>query len=271
MKNTALGLALLAWLVMTRGTYHGMRAFYRRAQEGHPRAVGLLAGPLAALFADYQFSRAHASRARLSDLAITQYADDSLMGYGDEDFKKGGDTLEAQQRGLILPLLKDLRGTVVEIGTGNGDIIAHVAAKYPATQFIGVDFSVRTAERKHRLPNLKFLAGYALDILPRCDAVFMSSTAVVFTPPEFVAYVDLFRKIGVRDIILNEPTWAGYAIDENRPYSEHLEGAVWFHNYPAYLRERGYRMHSMELIPYKAPGSPRPDIRVALIHAQSRS
>src|SRR5436853_3610411 len=112
--RTIRGFLLFCWLCR-KGLYHGLTAFYRRAQEGDAVARELLTGPIGRLVQDWTFSQANRERPRLSDRAIARYSDDSLAGYGDEDFDKGGDTIEQQQRGLILPLLADLSGTVVEI------------------------------------------------------------------------------------------------------------------------------------------------------------
>ena len=60
----------------------------------------------------------------------------------------GGESLYEQQRGLILPLLEKSvaginRKTIVEIGTGNGDVLSFLSDKFPDNNYIGVDFSVK--------------------------------------------------------------------------------------------------------------------------------
>lgn len=245
---------------------------YRAAQHPlmMPFATRLLSSRQAA---DLGFAREHAGRARLSARAIAEYSDDSLSGYGDEFFRKGGHTIETQQRGLILPLLDHVlaqkpTARVLEIGTGNGDIAAEVARRYPQAQVTGIDFSVKTANRVHCRSAAHFIAGYALDVPIHADVVFMSSTAIVFTPAELEAYIAQWVRHGVTDVVLNEPWWSGYRADlTSAPWSRHLEGACWFHQYGAYLKAASYRIAEHQVKPYRHPISARPDIQVGLMWA----
>jgi hypothetical protein len=269
--RTCIGFALFAWLALTKlSLYAGMRAFYRLAQTGNAYARALLSGPLATLASDFAFSQANADTARLSTRAIEQYSDDSLLGYGDAEWSKGGSTLAEQQRGLILPLIEkalDVPKTVIEVGTGNGDVIAYLAERFPSSRFIGIDFSVKTAAAKHQRPNLSFVAGYALDVLDgiAADILFASSTFVVFPPKEFAAYLAK----APREIILSEPTWGGFEQrNDSAAISHHMEGACWFHNWAGYLRAAGYEIVSFDCMPYRHPASSRPDLTVTLIHSR---
>lgn len=201
-----------------------------------------------------------------------------MSGYGDEILNKGGATIQEQQRGLILSVLekaiceltKEAR-TIVEIGTGNGDIVAYLAAKYPMHKFVGVDFSIKTAERKQKkLPNLSFKAGYALDLLEQNqlfgDIVFGSSTFDIFSPRELKGYFRLFRERFISQVILNEPVWGGYKQrNTTDAVSNHMEGACWYHNYCGYLREAGYTISDFSFFHYRHPLSNRPDIYVSVI------
>lgn len=260
------GWLFLLW-IGTRSRYHALRAWYRHSQSSPLLGAVLQArpfGPLASLAEDAAFARAHATQPRLSTRAIAQYSDDALMGYGDEVWTKGGATLETQQRGLILPLVHAVLGgssglRVVEIGTGNGDVIAAIAHQYPQHHCAGVDFSVTTARRVH--PEVAFCEGYALDLALPADVVLLSSTAVVCTPAEWQAYCRRWRASGVQHVLLNEPTWGGYRQDPTGPvWSHHLEGACWLHQYGASLRAAGYVLRQHETHPYQHPVSARPDI-----------
>ncbi len=264
--------------------YRGSQAFYKLAQRqggfGRTAAVAVLEGPLGQMARDYGRLQESIGQDRISPAAIEQYSDDSLAGYADETLEKGGKDLSRQQRGLILPLLERAvaelgsGASVVEIGTGNGDIIAHLAGQHGELEFTGVDLSVATAERKHGgRANLDFKKGYALELLEggdlRSDLVFSSSTWVVFTPRELQAYLRALAAAGVGQVVLNEPTWAGHEqTDDSDTSSWHLEGAVWHHNYAGYLREAGYEVADFDFQPYRHPVSERPDIFVLLIRGR---
>jgi hypothetical protein len=241
--------------------------------------IAMLEGSLSEIFKDHSFMMENRGRKRLSTLTIQQYSDESLFGYGDVDFGKGGDTLQEQQRGLILPLLERAirenvsAKTIVEIGTGNGDVLKYLADKYPDRHFIGVDFSVANARRQYgRIPAIEFVKGYALDLLSegslKGDIVFGSSTFVFFTPLELAQYISLFKSTGFKEVILNEPTWGNYVQENNsQVVSRHLEGNMWYHNFCGYLVANGYQVTDLDFSHYKHPLSTRPDIFIALIRA----
>lgn len=223
------------------------------------------------------------SNDRIPEKLVVNYLDDSLSGYGEEEWKFGGKDLKDQQRGLILPIIEasiqeeesknDDSSIIVEIGTGNGDISSYLAKKYSAQTFTGIDFSVATAQRKHgHIKNLTFMKGYALDILEnhsiQGDIVFASSTFILFTPKELKSYIALIKQNGFSQIILNEPTWGGYIQNNNDDVvSKHLEKFCWHHNYCGYLKEAGYVIKDFNYFHYNHPISTRPDIFVALIRA----
>ena len=278
------GAALYLACVLRGGFYRGHQRFYALAQEQSPAAplaAALLTAPPMQLAVDYASMRAALPRDRISPMAAAEYlGGDDLAGYADETYDKGGADLTDQQRGLVLgPLQRrfvDLPAgaTVAEIGTGNGDVVAYLAERHPALEFIGVDLSVATARRKHgRLENVEWVDGYALDLLDRgdlhADLVFASSTFVVLAPLELRRYAHALRAAGTRWVVLNEPTWGGYNQDAGPAYSRHLEGAVWFHNFAGYLAEAGFEPTALDFRPYRHPASPRPDVRVLLLEAEA--
>ena len=233
---------------------------------------------------DYRFYLKHKDKDQLSKRVVDQYSDDSLKGYGDLIYDKGGKTYEEQQRGLILPTLYKAieevgsAKTICEIGTANGDIISYVAEKYPENNFLGVDFSVKTAEFKHHnTKNLEFIKGYPLELIEenklKFDLAFFSSTLLVFNPKELSRYLKAMKSVGCTDIVINEPFWSFYEMDAQKgEYSKHLEQAVWFHNYTGYLEKAGYKVKNIEIIEnYKHPKSKREDIKVVLCHASLNS
>jgi SAM-dependent methyltransferase len=153
----------------------GRDRFYQMAQD-KPNVLGRLAaafcsGHAGRLGQNYHIYAENKDVDRISAIALRYYGDDSLHGYGDAEFTRAdGKALVDQQRGLVIPLVaaaveRDRPKLVLEIGTGNGDVVAHLAARRPAVQFVGCDLSVENAAAKHRVPNLSFVKGYALDLL----------------------------------------------------------------------------------------------------------
>ena len=69
----------------------------------------------------------------ISSITLRYYGDDSLHGYGAVEFTRAdGRALVDQQRSIVIPLVaaaidEDRPKLVLEIGTGNGDVIAHLA------------------------------------------------------------------------------------------------------------------------------------------------
>jgi hypothetical protein len=272
----------IAFLVRHRNGYLAENAFYRAAQDGHRGARALLTSAPAHLFVDFAYATDAATRDRIPPRVAATYAGDTLGGYGELNFDSGT-PLREQQRGLLLPELEaaiDALGnsaTVVEVGTANGDVAAHVASHFARARVVGVDLSVKTALTKHvGLENLTFSEGYALDMLEagelQGDLVFASSTFCVFTPRELARYLAAIAAAGYTRVVLNEPTWAGYVQNvDARVFSRHLDGDVWHHNYAGYLAAAGFRTKDSRFFPFRHPRSTRPDIWVFVVSAEANS
>ena len=217
-------------------------------------------------------------KARISNIALKYYSDDSLHGFGDIDYGKRADNkpLLQQQRGLIVPLVEkqiaDLKPkTVLELGTGNGDILAHLAQEHPLIQFIGADLSVASALKKHSLPNLRFIQGYALDLLNQGeiagDIVFGSSTFCVFAPLELEAY--LAAMPNTKGIAISEPVTFGNAhTDDPKPESRHMDLYMWWHNYYAYLLKHEFKVDDYRTVPFSYSHSPNCSVVLISGHRQ---
>ena len=213
------------------------------------------------------------SNSRLSDLVIAQYGDDSLMGYGAKDFQSDL-MLENQQRAQVIPIIETLLSDckkVLEVGCGNGDVLAKFAEKYSDKQFLGIDFSVKNAIEKYSdIKNLEFVSGYALDmqeVFENCGLIYTSSTMCVFTPLELDSYIQMFRKCRVQYVCINEPIWGDFEFSDNHKASAnsfHLEGAVWNHSYKDHFSQNGYVCKHLELKRYKHPKSQRNDLKLYL-------
>ncbi len=232
---------------------------------------------------DFQFQNEYRYISTLSDRVVAQYSTDDLMGYGDINFDKGGETLQDQQRSQHFFLMEAYceandKKRICEIGTGNGDVQAYLAQKYKNHEFIGLDFSVTNANTKHKLKNLEFIKCYAqtyfqtLHPEQKIDLVTLASTTCLFTPLELEKYVELFAAKNVTDIIINEPSWAGLHAGGGYSFkSLHLDGSIWFHDYVKYFHAQGYETKALEIRSYTHPSSQRPDILLNLGHFQKIS
>ncbi|MBF0555996.1 MAG: methyltransferase domain-containing protein [Nitrospirae bacterium] len=282
--NIALGFILLLFYIFkNRGIEKGMAILYRKAQEtGNVSLTSkicniFLKNPIRQIFVDYQYLEEHLEVERIPQRVIDAYCDDSLQGYADFKYSKGGDTIETQQRGLILPYLEkainrtgqDRTLTIVEIGTGNGDVVAYLSDKYPEHNFIGVDFSVAVAQTKHIKNNLSFKKGYILDMLESYDLsgdiVFASSTLVLLLPKELKRLILKLKENNFSQIVLSEPVWDGYILqNSSQVSSKHMGLTHWAHNYAGYLLEEAYSIADFNFFHYIHPLSPRPDIYVCV-------
>jgi SAM-dependent methyltransferase len=266
-----LGAALLAVV--------GRDRFYRMAQERRG-----LSGRLASAFCqghagrlgqNYSIFRDERDKERITDIALRFYSDDSLHGFAESDYsaRADGKPLLEQQRGLIVPLVEraietDRPATVLEIGCGNGDVLAHLALAHPNLHFVGADLSVLYAERKHHdIPNLTFKKGYALDLLRGglgADLVFGSSTFCIFAPKELEAYFDALGQ--TRRIVISDPVTFGNSHSADpRPASRHMDLYMWWHNYYGYLTSRGWAVEHSETVNFAY--SHNPSARVVLLSA----
>ncbi len=138
----------------------------------------------------------------------------------------------------------------LEMGCAGSTIIAPFAAKYPAVQWLGVDFHIRDHVKALERGNLRFEQGYALDLLEHgrlpspIDVVFFQFTGTLILPKEMERYFQLFKRLGVRYLVMNEPTrkWFPIQLNERRPRSAHLGGRMWKHDYPGLARRAGYEV-----------------------------
>jgi SAM-dependent methyltransferase len=232
--------------------------------QGHAGRVGQ----------NYAIFMAEKDKERITDIALKYYSDDSLHGYGDAEFSRAdGQPLVEQQRGLIIPLVDkaiaaDGPNVILEIGTGNGDVLAYLAERHPTVQFIGTDLSIVNAQLRHRLSNIRFVKGYALDLLRNglaADMVFASSTFCVFAPKELQAYLRSIRT--VKRLIISDPvTFGNKHARGPKPKSLHMDLYMWWHNYYGYLKSLGYTVEYAETVNFRYTYNP--NAQVFLISAK---
>lgn len=157
--------------------------------------------------------------------------------------------------GQILPLLESVLQQegirhVVEIGSANSTILSYLASTYPAIDFLGIDFYMSPEVKALERANLQFMTGYALDILEAgqlrqpIDVVCFQFTGTLVLPKEFRRYFQAFQRLGIRYVVLNEPTRTGFPIrlHDARSQSDFMGGHTWRHDYPGLARAAGYEV-----------------------------
>ena len=220
---------------------------------------------------NYSIYQQNIEKDRISDISLKFYSDESLHGFADINYKLRGDgkPLLEQQRSLIIPLVENQIQKInpikkiLEIGTGNGDVLAYLAKKYSNLEFFGVDLSVSNAIKKHNLPNLYFVEGYALDLLMKGkisgDIVFGSSTFCIFTPKEFVACLNAIK--ATKGLVISEPLTFGYKhTKDTRAISRHMDLYMWWHNYYGYLHDQSFEIDTYQTVPFSYSHSPNCEV-----------
>ncbi|MDP3511303.1 MAG: class I SAM-dependent methyltransferase [Sulfuritalea sp.] len=274
-----LGAMLLAFLGRDRfyllAQGDGLTARICRAFAEHPYVTKQITG--------FKEINADINCERRSLASLEIYKGDSLAGWADTDRDRVGDghlPLLQQMRSIVVPRVEatiEQNGTkmktIVEIGVGNGDVIAYLADKYPQHHFVGVDLSVKTAEQLYPgKPNLEFKGGYALEMLEngslKGDIVFGSSTFVVFPPKELVSYFQGLRRSGYTDIILVDPLTRRFTVNGAGPaFSKHMALGMWGHNYTGYFEKYGFKVSHFEVVNYVGH-TKRPVVFFQLAHGK---
>ena len=284
-----IGMLISSFLFMVGSPYQGRQKIYKIIQG---KKSSLATKSLKAYYSndfelqsrnlkkDIRFLEENLCRDRLSDRVVEIYSGDSLDGYGDTDFQKDIPFLD-QQRALCIPLIKDILKNnakikkIIEIGTGNGDVIGFLAKEFPNRSFLGIDFSVKNAGRTYKnLKNVIFKKGYALDFLQKKeiegDLIIFNSTLGTFTELEYCNYFKHIQLCGFNFITVNEPFWSFFEMNvTSKVFSQHLEGSWWFHNHPKYFEKFGFQVMSEKVLgtSYLKKHSTRPDNKVYLASA----
>lgn len=131
--------------------------------------------------------------------------------------------------------------SVLDIGCGNAEFLTRLAEEFPDIQFIGMDFLI-PPEAKAK--NVRLVKGYALDDMEKLgqvDCVFTQFTSVNILPLELENYFKLYKRMGVKWVLFNEPTRrrARVALDSDHG-PRYLGAKMWAHNYPRVARQGGY-------------------------------
>jgi len=107
---------------------------------------------------------------------------------------------------------------------------------------VGIDLSVSHAERCHLATNIRFVGGYALDLLEsgeiEAQIAFASSTFSVMPPRELARYIAALIESGARDLLIVDPMGQIYHPEKYPGRSIHLASGMWGHDYRHYLKDR---------------------------------
>jgi SAM-dependent methyltransferase len=267
-------IVLLFYIVFKK---QGSGKFYIKAQEDNLLNKFIKSKILNFLFSNFKYYESNIIKEISDEAMLYRENTQTLKKYTAHDYgQRESIELEEQKRGLGIPLIKNLLKNdkiknVMEIGTGNGDLISFIAKEYSNKYFTGIDFNVETAKEKHKLDNLNFIHDYALNHLNKADVdnidlIFADSTFIYFTPKELIKYVKIFLK-KCKFIIITDPTWYGIHKKKFIKDTYHLEGGVFFHNYNHYLKD--FDILQNKFLKYKHKISPRPDIYINIILAKN--
>ncbi len=274
--NLIVGFLILLFFIIFKK--QGSGKFYIKAQDNKLLNNFLKSKILGQLFKNFRYLEKNIDK-EISENSIIYKNDPSLRKYGDSDCGQTEDVnIEKQQRGLVVPIIRDIFKkneiqTVVEIGTGNGDVVAHLAKEYNEKKFIGIDFNTGTAKKKHDLKNLNFISDYALDYFlkfkdTKIDLVFASSTFIFFLPKEMEKYLKAFSE-KCKFVIISDPTWNGVHKKKLIKNTYHLEEGVFFHNHKYYFETFNFNILANNFTHYKHETSSRPDIYINNVIAKN--
>lgn len=226
--------------------YHAawwMADFLRRRMVGLRSLLGAEWTDLIA--SDYVQQTRNIHKDRIDDELVTRFL---LSTY--EYYEVGLDShIPFEQRPASLlyahfqRLLKRPDGpkTVLDIGVGNAEFLTRLAEEFPDIQFIGMDFVI-PPEAKAK--NVRLVKGYALDDMEKLgqvDCVFTQFTSVNILPLELESYFKLYKRMGVKWVLFNEPTRRREKVPVNSDRgSRYLGAKMWSHNYPRVARQGGY-------------------------------
>ena len=196
----------------------------------------------------FQVEKVSGDRAKRSKNVIT-----------DDKFKKPVAMQHLGARLLFGVLEKYPVSSVINIGARVDLTSAYLAPKFPDIKFISMDFQPNLRWYNELLPisdNQEFISGYALDLLKNglsADAVYMTSTSVLFNAKELEEYIN---NLNCKFLVLNEPWFPNFrsfvGIDKPENISTaYCSGAHfnYHHNYVKKLEEDGWTIDLSQIIP----------------------
>ena len=156
--------------------------------------------------------------------------------------------------------------TIVEIGTGNGDVLNWLSSKFPSIQhFIGIDLSERQIklnnEKFRENKKLEFIATDALDWVKdygQSHTIFVTSRGVLeyFSESRLQELLIKIHKLGITFFVAIEPNGDNHDFDSNPHSILYGNEPSFSHNYPFLFRNAGFNIWHFSQQPWLG-GSPK--------------
>lgn len=153
--------------------------------------------------------------------------------------------------------------TLVEIGTGNGDVLNYLSSEFPKIQhFVGIDLSQDQIElntiKYKRNKKLEFVAFDALDwvkVYGQSNTIFVTSRGVLeyFTESRLQQLFHHINDLGKIIFIAIEPNGADHNFETNQGSQLYGHEPSFSHNYPKLFKKAGFTLwHFSQKVWYKA-------------------
>jgi len=142
--------------------------------------------------------------------------------------------------------------TIVEIGTGNGNVLAYLESKFPKiSRFIGIDLSEDQIKiNKNRFEkegNLEFVSADAFDWVASYgepNMIFITSLGVLeyFTEERLTAFFALLYGLGNIIFVAIEPNGVDHNFSINPNSQPYGHERSFSHNYPVLFENAGFKL-----------------------------
>ena len=142
--------------------------------------------------------------------------------------------------------------TLVEIGTGDGNILTYLGAKFPQMErLVGIDLSqIQTDINKDRYkenPRLEFVAADGLDWVKKYGQehmVFVTFMGVLeyFTEQKLQAFFDTLNSLGKIIVVAIEPNGIEHDFTVNPNSQTYGPEHSFSHNYPKLFKNAGFEL-----------------------------
>ncbi len=203
---------------------------------------------------------------------LAEYHHDFWLNKGQNHFSSYDDTLN----GFFLPkcafIFEELQSllsqnhmnfdTMVEIGTGHGDVLNYLSSKFTnIDRFVGIDLSavqIKVIKKKYEdNPKLEFVAADAFDWIKengRDKTIFFTSGGVLeyFTEKRLQNFFDYLNNLGSIIFIAIEPMGADIDFAEKTSSQPYGPERSFSHNYTKIFKNAGFKVWHESIIPYEA-------------------